>query len=77
MKRSRWRWVLPTWLGLGLLYLFIPVILVILFSFNDVQGRFWVNARGLVMAWFDDGSIPFETRFARIEDLLAEIGWSK
>ena len=40
MIRSRFRWVLPTYLGLGLVYLFVPVMLVILFSFNAPSGRF-------------------------------------
>jgi spermidine/putrescine transport system permease protein len=33
-------WVLGGWSALALLYLFIPVFIVILFSFNDNRGRF-------------------------------------
>jgi spermidine/putrescine transport system permease protein len=33
-------WVLGGWSALALLYLFIPVFIVVLFSFNDNRGRF-------------------------------------
>src|SRR6187402_3479736 len=33
-------WALGIWSGLALLYLFIPVFIVVLFSFNDNKGRF-------------------------------------
>src|SRR3954447_8734730 len=49
-RRRRWsgprRWdtirskLLGLWAGLALLYLFIPIFVVILFSFNDNKGRF-------------------------------------
>ncbi|MGH9893612.1 MAG: ABC transporter permease, partial [bacterium] len=48
------RLVLPTYLGLGLLYLFLPVLVVILFSFNDYQGRFNVRWQGFTFEhWLD------------------------
>jgi spermidine/putrescine transport system permease protein len=59
MKKSRWRWVLPTWLALGLIYLFIPVALVILFSFNDVKGRFNVRWQGFTLEhWMEPFKVP-------------------
>jgi spermidine/putrescine transport system permease protein len=38
--RGMRNWVLGGWSALALLYLFIPVFIVILFSFNDNRGRF-------------------------------------
>jgi spermidine/putrescine transport system permease protein len=38
--RGMRNWVLGGWSTLALLYLFIPVFIVILFSFNDNRGRF-------------------------------------
>jgi spermidine/putrescine transport system permease protein len=33
-------WLLGIWSGLALLYLFIPIFIVVLYSFNDNKGRF-------------------------------------
>jgi spermidine/putrescine transport system permease protein len=64
--RSWKRWILPTYLGLGLVYLFIPVLVVIAFSFNDPQGRFNVTWVGFTLKhWLD----PF--RNAEIPKALA------
>lgn len=38
-KRKR-GWVLPTYTGIVIAYLFIPVAIMILFGFNDFSGRF-------------------------------------
>ena len=37
---SRRGWVLPAYTTLVLLYLFLPIAVMILFGFNDIQGRF-------------------------------------
>ena len=42
-------WVLGTWAALGLLYLFIPVFIVVLFSFNDNKGRFNFTWQGFTL----------------------------
>jgi spermidine/putrescine transport system permease protein len=42
-------WALGTWAALGLLYLFIPVFIVVLFSFNDNQGRFNFTWQGFTL----------------------------
>ncbi len=48
------RMILPAYLGFGLLYLFLPVLVVILFSFNDNQGRFNVRWQGFTLRhWLD------------------------
>jgi spermidine/putrescine transport system permease protein len=42
-------WALGVWSGLALLYLFIPVFIVILFSFNDNKGRFNFTWQGFTL----------------------------
>jgi spermidine/putrescine transport system permease protein len=43
-------WALGTWAALGLLYLFIPVFIVVLFSFNDNRGRFNFTWQGFTLS---------------------------
>src|SRR5262245_18891334 len=48
--RDRLRhWALGIWSVLALLYLFIPVFIVVLFSFNDNQGRFNFTWQGFTL----------------------------
>ncbi len=48
--RDRLRhWALGIWSALALLYLFIPVFIVVLFSFNDNQGRFNFTWQGFTL----------------------------
>ena len=56
----RWRrLLLPVYLVLALIYMFIPVVVVVLFSFNDNQGRFNVIWQGFTLKhWLD----PFADR---------------
>jgi spermidine/putrescine transport system permease protein len=42
-------WALGIWSALALLYLFIPVFIVALFSFNDPQGRFNFTWQGFTL----------------------------
>ena len=52
-------WVLGIWSGLGLLYLFIPVFIVVLFSFNDNKGRFNFTWQGFTLShWADPFANP-------------------
>ncbi|HET6551007.1 MAG TPA: ABC transporter permease [Solirubrobacter sp.] len=49
-SRDRARhWLLGIWSALALLYLFIPVFIVVLFSFNDNQGRFNFTWEGFTL----------------------------
>ncbi len=58
MGRDRVRtWALGGWSALALLYLFIPVFIVVLFSFNDNQGRFNFTWQGFTL---DHWANPFE-----------------
>jgi spermidine/putrescine transport system permease protein len=49
-------WVLGLWSALALLYLFIPVFIVVLFSFNDPKGRFNFTWQGFTL---DHWAHPF------------------
>jgi spermidine/putrescine transport system permease protein len=42
-------WLLGIWSGLALLYLFIPIFIVVLYSFNDNQGRFNFTWQGFTL----------------------------
>jgi spermidine/putrescine transport system permease protein len=50
-------WGLAVWSGLALLYLFIPIFIVVMFSFNDNQGRFNFTWQGFTL---DHWLNPFE-----------------
>src|SRR5215208_49895 len=49
-------WGLAIWSGLALLYLFLPVFIVVLFSFNDNKGRFNFTWQGFTL---DHWAEPF------------------
>src|SRR5215213_8731722 len=49
-------WALGAWSALALLYLFIPIFIVVLFSFNDNQGRFNFTWQGFTL---DHWAEPF------------------
>ncbi len=56
----RWRRaLLPVYLAAALMYMFIPVLVVIAFSFNDNQGRFNVVWQGFTLRhWLDPFADP-------------------
>ena len=67
--RSRWagprRWdtirnkLLGLWAGLALLYLFVPIFIVILFSFNANKGRFNLTWQGFTLShWLHPFAVP-------------------
>ncbi len=50
---------LGLWAGLALLYLFLPIFIVILFSFNDNQGRFNLTWEGFTLRhWESPFAVP-------------------
>jgi len=50
---------LGVWSGLAVLYLFVPIFIVILFSFNDNQGRFNFTWQGFTLKhWADPFADP-------------------
>ena len=42
-------WALGIWSALALLYLFVPIFVIVLFSFNDPQGRFNFTWEGFTL----------------------------
>jgi spermidine/putrescine transport system permease protein len=51
--------VLAVWSALALLYLFIPIFIIVLFSFNDNQGRFNFTWQGFTLRhWADPFADP-------------------
>jgi spermidine/putrescine transport system permease protein len=49
--------LLGLWAGLALLYLFLPIFIVVLFSFNDPHGRFNITWQGFTL---DHWKHPFK-----------------
>jgi spermidine/putrescine transport system permease protein len=47
-------WGLAIWSGLALLYLFLPIFIVVLFSFNDNKGRFNFTWQGFTLDHWKD-----------------------
>ena len=55
MRADRLRtWLLGLWSGLALLYLFIPIFIIVLFSFNDNKGRFNFTWQGFTLRHWQD-----------------------
>jgi spermidine/putrescine transport system permease protein len=50
------RWLLNAYAALGLLYLFAPIFVIVLFSFNDPQGPYNIEWAGFT---FDNWAHPF------------------
>jgi spermidine/putrescine transport system permease protein len=55
VDRAR-NWALGLWSGLALIYLFVPIFVIALFSFNDNKGRFNYTWEGFT---FDHWKDPF------------------
>jgi len=50
MKRRGW--ILPTFTTVALIYLFLPIGVMILFGFNDIEGRFNFEWQGFTLRWW-------------------------
>ena len=50
--------LLGIWAGLALLYLFLPIFIVVLFSFNDPNGRFNLTWQGFAGTPVASYSVP-------------------
>jgi spermidine/putrescine transport system permease protein len=49
------RWVLPTWTGLVILWLIAPILVMIVFGFNDGNGRITsVHWNGFTLKWYEN-----------------------
>ncbi|HEX2050709.1 MAG TPA: ABC transporter permease [Actinomycetota bacterium] len=51
-RRRRREWLLPTYTALVIAYLFLPVVVMILFGFNDFAGRFNFVWRRPTLEWY-------------------------
>ena len=57
--RSLRTWLLGAWSVAALVYLFIPIAVVIVFSFNDPEGRFNITWSGFTLDhWTDPFGVP-------------------
>jgi spermidine/putrescine transport system permease protein len=71
MKRLK-RLALPGYLGLGLLYLFLPVFVVIVFSFNDNRSHFNVEWQGFSLKhWLNPFGVPAIPKALGVSLLIA------
>jgi spermidine/putrescine transport system permease protein len=51
-RRSVGGWVLPTYTGLVIAYLCLPIFVMILFGFNDTKGKFNFAWQGFTLNWY-------------------------
>ena len=67
LDRAR-NWALGLWSSLALIYLFVPIFVIALFSFNDNKGRFNYTWQGFTLKHWKD---PFS-----VEGLQSALGTS-
>jgi spermidine/putrescine transport system permease protein len=51
-RRRRRGWVLPVYTGVVITYLFLPIFVMVLFGFNNIQGRFNFTWEGFTLRWY-------------------------
>jgi spermidine/putrescine transport system permease protein len=51
-RRMSWRWVLPAWSWLVILWLMFPIIIMIIFGFNNTTGKFNIKWQGFTFRWY-------------------------
>ncbi len=51
-RHRRRAWILPVYTGLVIAYLFLPIAVMILFGFNDTQGRLNFLWQGFTLQWY-------------------------
>ncbi|MGH2740388.1 MAG: ABC transporter permease [Actinomycetota bacterium] len=54
MSTRRRAWGLPLYTGLVMAYLFLPIVVMILFGFNDITGRFNFTWQGFTLRWYGE-----------------------
>lgn len=64
-RRTRRGWVLPSYTALVIAYLFLPIVVMILFGFNDPVGRFNFQWQGFTLEWY--------RRLLEIQDLTVAL----
>jgi spermidine/putrescine transport system permease protein len=53
-KRKYGRWVLPLWGWAVIAWLSLPIIVMIIFGFNDTTGKFNIRWQGFTLHWYRD-----------------------
>jgi len=51
-RRRAGRWLLPAWSWLVILWLCSPIIVMIIFGFNNTKGKFNTNWQGFTLRWY-------------------------
>jgi spermidine/putrescine transport system permease protein len=51
-RRKRHRWLLPTWSWLVIVWLSSPIIVMIVFGFNNAKGKTNIRWQGLTLRWY-------------------------
>lgn len=51
-RHRRRRWLLPTWGWIVILWLASPVIVMIVFGFNNTSGKFNISWQGFTLTWY-------------------------
>jgi spermidine/putrescine transport system permease protein len=68
------RGILPIYTGLAVLYLLLPIAVMILFGFNDIQGRFNFTWQGFTLRhWLDAFRFPAMVDALRISLIVAAV----
>ena len=61
IRKKKRAWLLPTYTGLVIAYLFVPILVMILFGFNDPAGRYNFQWEGFTTQWYNpDRLLEFE-----------------
>ncbi|HEV2917866.1 MAG TPA: ABC transporter permease, partial [Actinomycetota bacterium] len=73
--RRRWtRLILPTYTWLMIFYLSLPILVMIVFGFNDIQGRLNLRWEGFTLRWYRElFAIPGLTTALRNSLLIAVV----
>lgn len=53
-RRGHGHWILPTWSWLVIAWLCSPIVVMIVFGFNDTKGKFNTNWQGFSLKWYQN-----------------------
>lgn len=53
-RRARGRWILPLWGWAVIVWLSLPIMVMIVFGFNDTTGKFNIRWQGFTLHWYRD-----------------------
>jgi spermidine/putrescine transport system permease protein len=51
-RRKRHRWLLPAWSWLVMVWLSSPIIVMIVFGFNNTKGKYNIRWQGFTLRWY-------------------------